>query len=263
MEVIIVKDRDEGSELAARRLRNRVSSKPASVLGLATGQTPELLYRKLTEWQDSDPVNFKQVITFNLDEYMGLENSHPESYHYYMTTHFWGPLGILEDQRFIPNGLSKDPQQECLNYEAMIQEKGPIDLQLLGIGRDGHIGFNEPMSSLGSRTRIKTLTESTRKDNAAAFSSKSEVPYHVITMGIQTILEASEIVMLAFGDAKAEAIKGCVEGPLTSVCPASALQMHPRCKVIIDEAAAKRLQYQSYYREVYEKKPSWQKAEFV
>ena len=263
MEVIVLKNAKAVCEIAAQRIKNLVKNQPGSILGLATGNTPLPLYKNLIELQKNGAVNFSKITTFNLDEYVGLSPEHEASYSFYMKNHFYDPLGLNVDSCFLPNGLAEDVVTECQNYEKKIKEKGPIDLQILGIGRDGHIGFNEPGSSLGSRTRLKTLTETTRKDNASHFSGLDKVPHHVITMGIQTILEAKEILLMATGASKAEAVAAAVEGPVSALVPASALQFHPKARILVDEEAASQLKNLAYYREVFEKKPTWQAAEFI
>ena len=262
MEVIITKNQDEASLLAAHRLKNQVLEKKDSVLGLATGSTPLSLYRQFASLVRAKEIEMDHVLSFNLDEYVGVGAEHKGSYSYYMRKNWIEPLGLKDRCVHIPNGLAKDMKEECNHYEQMIQEEGPIDLQILGIGRDGHIGFNEPGSSFGSRTRLKTLTEVTREDNREAFADTGEIPRHVITMGIQTILEAKEIVLLAFGEEKAQAVRDCVEGPVSASCPASALQFHPKVKLFLDSSAASLLQNKDYYIEVFQNKPSWQMREF-
>lgn len=263
MEVIIVKSSDEVADLASRRIKNLVEKKPKAILGLATGNTPLTLYAQLIEYHRQSLVNFSQITTFNLDEYVGLDPQHRASYCHFMKENLFGPLGLDPGQCFIPNGMANDIAAECEAYEKKIHQKGPLDLQLLGIGREGHIGFNEPGSSLGSRTRLKTLTETTRQDNASQFGSPQDVPLHVITMGVQTIMEASEILLMATGLGKAQAVASMVEGPLSASVPASVLQFHPKTRVIVDDEAASKLSRKAYYREVYAKKPPWQSADFV
>ena len=263
MEVIIVENEKAGSLMAAKRVASLIKTKKQTVLGLATGNTPLSTYKELVSLKNSKEINFDHVTCFNLDEYVGLDKQDPNSYYYYMNKNFYEPLGLNPSHCFIPDGQSDDIASECNNYESLIKEKGPIDLQILGIGRDAHIGFNEPGSSIGSRTRLKTLTETTRKDNASLFGDLDKVPMHCITMGIQSILEAKEIILLAFGEAKAKAVAKAVEGPLSANTPASALQLHPKVKVIIDEAAASELKNTKYYKEVFSKKPNWQTREFA
>lgn len=258
MEVIIQPDPQAASAVAARIISHTLRDKPEAALGLATGSTPILLYNELVRMHRAGYLDFSQVTTFNLDEYVGLQPSHPASYHSFMFEHLFNHINIKRENINIPDGLAEDIPAHCLAYEAKIKARGGIDLQVLGIGTEGHIGFNEPTSSLGSRTRSKTMTPRTRFDSAPYFGSEAKVPRHVVTMGIGTIMEARTIVLLAFGANKANAIAQTVEGPVSSMMPASILQMHPVAKVIIDEAAASQLRNTSYYRWVYEQKPEWQ-----
>lgn len=255
MEIIIQPTPEAASQIAARIIARLLREKPNAVLGLATGSTPLLLYHELIRMK----LDWSRVTTFNLDEYVGLPPDHPQSYHHFMHTHLFRHINIPRNQVHIPDGMAKDIPSFCKHYEDQIAAAGGIDLQVLGIGTDGHIGFNEPSSSLASRTRIKTLTDQTRRDNARFFGSLEEVPYHVITMGIGTIMEARQIVLLAFGKHKARAIAEAVEGPITAMNPASVLQMHPVVKVCLDEAAASELKRADYYRWVYDHKPAWQR----
>jgi glucosamine-6-phosphate deaminase len=203
-------------------------------------------------------LDWSQVTTFNLDEYIGLPRDHAQSYHSFMWENLFKHVNISEENVHIPDGNAQDVPRFCREYEEQISAAGGIDLQVLGIGTDGHIGFNEPTSSLASRTRIKTLTQQTCKDNARFFGSEESVPHHVITMGIGTIMEARQNLLLAFGQNKSRAIAEAVEGPITSINPASILQMHPEVKVILDEPAAADLKRADYYRWVYVNKPDWQ-----
>jgi len=257
MEVIIKPNPEEVSREAAGLFRRQLRRKPDSVLGLATGSTPVELYRKLVAMVRCGEVSFAHATCFNLDEYAGLPADHPRSYACFMREHLFSHIRVA--QWFIPDGLAKDVATHCEEYEYRIRDCGGIDLQLLGIGSDGHIGFNEPGSSLASRTRIKTLTARTVADNARFFDSAEAVPRHVITMGVGTIMEARHCLVLATGESKAAAVAAMVEGPVTASVPASALQMHPVCTLVVDEAAAKLLQRTEYYRWVYDNKPSWQR----
>jgi glucosamine-6-phosphate deaminase len=254
MEIIIQPTAEASTNVAARIIGRLLKEKPNAVIGLATGSTPLLLYRKLIEMN----LDWSGVTTFNLDEYIGLPREHPQSYHSFMWENLFQHINIRKDRVHIPDGNAADVPKFCDQYERSIKDAGGIDLQVLGIGTDGHIGFNEPTSSLASRTRIKTLTERTCQDNARFFASEAEVPRHVITMGIGTIMEARTNLLLAFGKNKAKAIAEAVEGPITSVNPASVLQMHPVVKVCLDEEAASDLQRADYYRWVYNSKPDWQ-----
>ena len=254
MEIIIQETKQAAADVAARIIAGLLREKPDAVLGLATGSTPLPVYKRLIEMN----LDWSQVTTFNLDEYIGLPREHPQSYHTFMWENLFQHVNIREESIHIPDGNATDIPRHCGEYEDRIRKAGGIDLQVLGIGTDGHIGFNEPTSSLASRTRIKTLTQRTIEDNTRFFKSGEAVPHHVITMGIGTIMEARQNLLLAFGDNKAQAIAEAVEGPITSIHPASALQMHPVAKVCLDEAAASQLQRNDYYRWVYDNKPDWQ-----
>lgn len=255
MEIIVQETKLEATDVAARIIADLLGQKPDAVLGLATGSTPLPLYTRLIEMN----LDWSNVTTFNLDEYIGLPQDHPQTYHTFMWENLFSKVNIDAKNVHIPNGNTPDISAFCREYEERIKEAGGIDLQVLGIGTDGHIGFNEPTSSLASRTRIKTLTEQTCKDNARFFGSEEEVPNHVITMGIGTIMEARTNLLLAFGENKAQAIADAVEGPVTSISPASVLQMHPTVKVCIDAPAAGKLKRIDYYRWVYSNKPQWQR----
>lgn len=255
MEIIIRETAVEATAVAARIIAKLLKDKPDAVLGLATGSTPLLLYRKLIEMN----LDWSRVTTFNLDEYIGIPRDHPQTYHSFMWENLFGKINIDRANVHIPDGNATDIPATCAAYEADIRAAGGIDLQILGIGTDGHIGFNEPTSSLASRTRIKTLTQRTREDNARFFGSPDEVPCHVITMGIGTIMEARLNLLLAFGENKAKAISQTVEGPITAVNPASILQMHPVVKVCLDAPAASALERKDYYNWVFDSKPAWQK----
>lgn len=243
MLVPIYENYDEMSREAAKLVANRIRRKPNLVLGLATGSTPLGLYKELIRLHKEEGLDFSKVVTFNLDEYIGLPPNHNQSYRYFMDVNFFNHINI--DKRFIhiPDGMTEDVEAHCEWYEEQIKKFGGIDLQILGIGANGHIAFNEPGSSLGSRTRIKTLTEQTIKDNARFFKSIDEVPKYAITMGIGTIMEAKELVLLANGQNKADAIKAAVEGPISAMCPASIIQMHRKAFVFIDKAAASKLSH--------------------
>lgn len=248
MRVFLYSDEQAASVEAARQVAALVRRKPAAVLGLATGGTPLALYKELIRQHGQEGLDFSGCTTFNLDEYAGLAPSHPMSYHHYMRENFFEGVNLPAERTNIPDGLAEDIPAHCADYEAKIHSAGGVDLQILGLGSDGHIGFNEPTSSLGSRTRFQTLTENTRTDNARYFASLEEVPRHAITMGIATILEAREIILLAFGAAKAAAVASMIEGPLAAMVPASALQLHPAVRVFLDEGAASLLTKKDYYR---------------
>ncbi len=255
MEIIIQETSQDAANAAASIIAKLLNDKPNAVLGLATGSTPLPLYQRLIELK----LDWSQVITFNLDEYIGLPRDHSQTYHTFMWENLFKHTNINPANVFIPDGNAADIPKFCADYEALIKSKGGIDIQVLGIGSDGHIGFNEPTSSLASRTRIKTLTQQTIKDNARFFGSEEEIPHHVITMGIGTIMEARQNILLAFGENKAQAIAEAVEGPIQAVNPATILQMHPNAKFFLDTKAASLLKRKEYYNWVYSNKPEWQK----
>jgi glucosamine-6-phosphate deaminase len=254
MEIIIQPTPEAASAIAAQIVARLVRKKTDAVIGLATGSTPLLLYRELIKMN----LDWSSVTTFNLDEYVGLRPEHPQSYQHFMWENLFRHVNIQRQNVHLPDGMAANIPDFCQRYEDQIRKAGGIDLQILGIGIDGHIGFNEPTSSLASRTRIKTLTPETRRENARFFACEADVPQHVITMGIGTILEAREVLLLAFGRNKAPAVAATVEGPITSMIPASALQMHADTKVCLDDAAATKFTRVDYYRWVYANKPAWQ-----
>jgi glucosamine-6-phosphate deaminase len=224
------------------------------VLGLATGKTPLGVYQGLIRLHEKGEMDFSDVRTFSLDEYLGLPHDHPQSFAFYMQQNFFQHVNIKKENVYRLSGLPDDIEVHCHEYENKIRTTGGIDIQILGIGRNGHIGFNEPSSSLSSRTRIKTLTEETISANDPFFHNKKEIPRYCLTMGIGTILESGMILLLASGQEKSHAIQQSVEGPITATIPASILQLHPQAKIIIDEDAASQLERKSYYRWVYEHK---------
>lgn len=237
---------------AARIVANLVRRKPNCVLGLATGSTPLGMYAELARMHREEGLDFSRVVTFNLDEYVGLEPAHPQSYRHFMDEHFFRHINIDLRNTHVPDGRALDFDAHCQQYEKLIHDHGGIDLQVLGIGSDGHIAFNEPGSSLGSRTRLKTLTAETVRDNARFFGSEEAVPRLAITMGVGTILESRQCLLLACGRNKARAIRDTVEGPITAQVTASALQLHRDVICIVDEEAAALLARRDYYREVEE-----------
>jgi len=258
MEVIILPTAEEASEVAARLVARQIREKPDSTLGLATGGTPCKLYQLLVRMHQAEGLDFSRVSTFNLDEYIGLDPSHPASYHRVMEVDFFSQVNIARERSHIPDGMAKDVRAHCASYERAIKDAGGIDLQVLGLGSDGHLGFNEPGSSLASHTRIKTLTERTRSDNERFFTDGHEVPHHVITMGLGNIMESRMCLLLAFGIGKAQAVAASVEGPVTASVPGSLLQFHPRAKVLLDAESASLLIRSDYYQWVYKNKPIWQ-----
>jgi len=241
MEVIIKDNYEELSKFAAQFIAEQINKKPDTVLGLATGGTPLGTYKELINLHKENKVDFSQVVSFNLDEYVGLPIEHSQSYYYFMNENFFKHINIKPENWYLPDGMAKDIPQTCKEYEKKIKEHGGIDLQLLGIGGNGHIAFNEPGSSLASRTRVKTLTEKTIKDNSRFFKSIDEVPRYAITMGNGTIMDSKAILLLASGDNKSDAIVKTVEGPITSMVPASIVQLHPRVTIAVDRDAASKL----------------------
>src|SRR4051794_29125149 len=259
MEVVILPDARGAAALAADAVEALVRAKPDAVLGLATGSTPLPVYEELARRHRSQGLSFARVRGFGLDEYVGLAPGHPQSYAEVLQREFASRLDIDPSNVQVPDGAAADLPAACRDYEEAIGSCGGVDLQLLGVGTDGHIGFNEPASSLASRTRVKTLTEQTRRDNARFFAGPEEVPHHVVTQGLGTILEARHAVLLATGARKAGAVRALVEGPLAAFCPGSVLQLHPHATVLLDEPAASGLALADYYRQTYENKPAWQR----
>src|SRR5215211_5860683 len=255
MEVVVLPSYEQMSRAAAQVVADALNAKPNAVLGMATGSTPLGLYQELVRMHREEGLDFTQVTTFNLDEYVGLRPEHAQSYHYFMQENFFRHVNIAPSNIYIPSGTTSNYRAFCEWYEKRIEECGGIDVQILGIGSDGHIAFNEPASSLSSRTRLKTLAKPTIDDNARFFNSRDEVPVYAITMGVGTIMEARKILLLANGSKKAEAIAAAVEGPVTSMITASALQMHADTTVYVDEPAAGRLKMREYYDWIQQKKP--------
>ncbi|OIN95844.1 glucosamine-6-phosphate deaminase [Candidatus Desantisbacteria bacterium CG1_02_38_46] len=254
MQVVIKANYDEISKEAALTVKQRLMEKPSFVLGLATGSTPLGLYKELIRMHKEEGLSFSHMVTFNLDEYLGLAPDHPQSYNFFMWENLFKHININPRNVYIPDGKVKpvDVEEYCEWYESRIKKFGGIDLQILGIGRDGHIGFNEPGSSLGSRTRVKTLTEETMQDNARFFKDPSEVPTYSITMGVGTVMEAKEILMVASGKNKAQVIATAIEGGVTAQVTASVLQLHKKVTVFLDEEAASLLKRKKYYNFVAE-----------
>jgi glucosamine-6-phosphate deaminase len=255
MQIIISKTYEELSKEAAKVVAKTLNAKPNAVLGLATGSTPLALYKELIRMHKDEGLDFSQVTTFNLDEYVGLPRGHFQSYHYFMHENLFKHINIPRQNIYIPSGTTDNYEAFCAWYERRIKECGGIDLQVLGIGSDGHIAFNEPSSSLGSRTRIKTLARQTIEDNARFFERAEDVPIYAITMGVGTILEARRIILLASGKSKAPAIAGAIEGPVTSMNTASALQLHPDAIAFLDRDAASQLKMIEYYEWIQAKAP--------
>lgn len=255
-EVVIVPSAAEAGALVADEIAALIRRVPDAVLGLATGSTPLPVYEALRPRLEG--VDVSRVRGFALDEYVGIDPAHPESYRSVITREVVEPLGLNPDLIRTPDGSLETIEHAGDDYDRAIAEAGGIDLQILGIGTSGHIGFNEPGSSFASRTRVKTLIEQTRADNARFFDSIDEVPLHCITQGLGTILEARHLFLLAFGENKAAAVAGAVEGPITASLPGSAIQLHPHVTVVVDEAAASQLADADYYRYAYANKPAWQ-----
>jgi glucosamine-6-phosphate deaminase len=258
MEVVIRPDERTAAWLVARIIARELRVNPHLVLGLATGRTMEAVYQALAQMHHEDGLDFSLCRTFNLDEYVGLARDHPGSCRHYMNHELFSKVNIDLRNTHLPNGLAGNLEAECEQYEQRIQRSGGIDLQLLGIGRAGHIGFNEPLSALRSRTRVKMLTPTTIEQNARFFGGPSMVPRRAITMGVGTILESRRLLLLATGPEKAEIVAKAVEGPITSMISATALQLHPRCTVVVDEAAASQLQGAEYYRWIFANEPEWE-----
>ncbi len=258
MEVIIQPTAEAAAALAARIIARELRATPHLVLGLATGKTMERVYRQLVRKHKEERLDFSLCRTFNLDEYVGLFPSDPNSYRHYMNQQLFRHVNIDMRNTHLPNGLADDLGAECQRYENVIERCGGIDLQLLGLGRAGHIGFNEPLSALRSRTRVKALTPTTLKQNAPMFGGEDKMPRRAITMGVGTIMEARRCLLLATGNAKAEVLAQSVEGPITSMVTATALQLHPRCTVVVDEDASGKLKERDYYRWIFENEPEWE-----
>ena len=257
MEVVIAPP-GELARLAADAVEGLVRANPEAVLGLATGSSPLAVYDELVRRHEAG-LSFARARAFMLDEYVGLPADHPERYRNVINKEFASRVDLAPGAVQGPDGLAADLPSACTAYEQAIADAGGVDLQILGIGTDGHIAFNEPGSSLASRTRIKTLTKQTREDNARFFGgSVNDVPRHCLTQGLATIMSARHLVLLASGRTKAEAVHQLVEGPVSAMWPATIMQLHPHATVLVDDAAASRLQLADYYRQTYAEKPGWQ-----
>ena len=258
MEVIIKSDKTEASKLGAKIIARLIRENAKAVLGLATGSTPLPLYKELVRMHREEGLSFKDITTFNLDEYVGLDPANPCSFYSEMHKNLFCHLDLAKGASHLPDGMAKDIPASCAAYEAAIKAAGGVDLQLLGIGHDGHLAFNEPGSSLASRPRLKTLSQKTIKANSRFFGSESKVPRHVMTMGLGTIMDAKQCVLLAFGKDKAEAVRDMIEGPVSASCPGSVLQFHEQAIILLDPEAAGKLSRKQYYLDVYASKPAWQ-----
>ena len=256
MEVVICPDEQHVGAVAADRVIAQLQGRQTPVIGLATGSSPLNLYAELQRRADAGDVDFSHALGFALDEYVGLDPEHPLSYRQTIIRTAVKPLGMNPDRVRVPNGFVADLQAAAEAYEVAIRDAGGVDVQILGIGSNGHIGFNEPTSSFASRTRVKTLTQQTRADNARFFKDDETVPTHCVTQGLGTIMDAHNVVMVASGEGKADIVAAMIEGPVSAMCPASILQFHPRAFVIIDEAAAGKLQYADYFRHVAAHQPA-------
>ena len=257
MEIIILPDSQKASRLCAEVIDRAIRAKPDLVLGLATGSTPVPMYRDLIRRRrEKGSISARSQLQPGRIPRPAAD--HPASYRRFMDEQLFDHINIPKSSTRLPDGMTKDIAAHCAAYEAEIRAAGGIDIQVLGIGSDGHIGFNEPSSSLASRTRMQTLTLQTRQDNSRFFDKLEDVPHGCLTMGIGTILESRMAVLLAFGEGKSDAIAGAIEGPVTAMNPASALQLHPDTRVFLDEAAAGKLKLRSYYRESFERSPYWQ-----
>jgi glucosamine-6-phosphate deaminase len=257
MEIVIRPTTASAVKLTAALLADALRAKPSITLGLATGRTMETVYSELARMYRQESLDFSLARTFNLDEYIGLGPEHKNSYRHYMNYHLFNNINIDKRNTFLPNGLAEDVEAEGRRYEEEIEAAGGIDIQLLGLGSDGHIGFNEPLSSLASRTRPKSLTPETIAQNSPLFDRPEDMPKRAFTMGVGTILDADNIIMLVTGKAKAEILARSVEGPITSMITASALQLHPSTVVIVDEDAASQLKSREYCNWIFHNEPKW------
>lgn len=259
MEVIILPTAAAVGQVAAAKIASIVRRTPTAVIGLATGSSPQGIYADLRRRVRAGEISFAEASGFALDEYVGIPHEHPESYASVIARDVVEPLGFDPAKVRVPDGRAADLEAAAAEYERAIVAADGVDVQILGIGTNGHIGFNEPTSSFASRTRIKTLAPQTRADNARFFDRADQVPTHCMTQGLGTILDARELLLVAHGETKAAAIASAVEGPLSALVPASALQLHRYATVVVDEAAAARLALTDYYRHTYAHKPAWQR----
>lgn len=237
MKILSAKDYNVMSRKAANIISAQIIMKPGCVLGLATGSTPIGTYSQLIEWYDKGDLDFSDTVTFNLDEYRGLDPKHPESYRYFMNTNLFDRVNIKKEHTHVPNGLAENADAECRRYDAMIEEAGGVDLQLLGLGNNGHIGFNEPETAFELGTHIVELSESTVEANSRFFDRREDIPRFAFTMGIKSIMHAKKILLIVSGSGKAKTLKEALLGPVMPTVPASILQMHGDLTVIADEPA--------------------------
>jgi len=267
MDVIIMPNADKASKLAARIIADEVKAKPDYTLGLATGRTMERLYAYLADWHKTEGLDFSLCKSFNLDEYVGFDGSNKDSYRFYMNHHLFDKINIDKRNTHVPDGIGKafngDLAAAAAKYEDDMDACGGVDLQLLGIGRTGHVGFNEPLSSFASRTRVVQLTKTTFEQNSPLFDKPEDMPMQAVTMGVGTILDAKKLLLVATGDEKASIVAKTIEGPVTSMISATALQMHENAIVILDEAAAAKLEYKDSYKWSFEHDPRWAKYQNI
>ena len=257
MEVIIQPDVNTATRLVARLIAKALRQNPQLVLGLATGRTMERVYALLADLHKQEGLDFARCRTFNLDEYVGLRPEDSHSYRFYMNHHLFSKVNLDRRNTHLPDGMADDLDAACARYENAIQQVGGIDFQLLGIGHDGHIGFNEPLSALRSRTRVKALAPQTVAANGPLFGDPQLMPRRALTMGVGTILDSKRCVLLATGNTKADILAKAIEGPITAMVSASALQLHPHCTIVVDEEAAVRLEGKAYYRFIFQNEPEW------
>lgn len=241
MRLIVTKNYEEMSKVAAKEMAEDIKRNPEIVLGLATGGTPVGMYKELIRMYNEGELDFSKVTSINLDEYVGLSGDHDQSYRYFMNTNLFDHINIDKNNTFVPNGLAENVEEECMVYDSRIQDMGGIDLQLLGLGANGHIGFNEPGEALSVGTHLTDLKESTIEANARFFDSIDDVPRKAITMGLGGIMKAKKIMVIASGEGKAEVVKAMMSGKITTEIPATMLQMHRDVVLIVDEDAAKLL----------------------
>ena len=258
MEIVITADGATAAAIVAGIVERVLAERPAPVIGLATGSSPLATYSRLIDRYRAGAISFARASAVVLDEYVGLEPDHPQSYRSVVRRELVDHVDLPPNRLFTPDVHTADLAAACAHYDGLLSELGGVDVQLLGIGGDGHVGFNEPSSSLASRTRVKTLTGQTRADNARFFADPDDVPRHVVTQGLGTILDARHLVLVACGAHKAAPVAAAVEGPVSAMCPASVLQLHPHATVVVDEPAASALRLADYYRETWEHKPPWQ-----
>lgn len=258
MEIIIRPNAAAAADFVARIIAKELRANPRLVLGLATGRTMESVYARLVTMHREERLDFSSCRTFNLDEYVGLPSTDPHSYRHYMNHHLFVQVNIMLENTHLPDGMAADLDAECATYERLIDQAGGIDLQLLGIGQTGHLGFNEPLSAFRSRTMVRALSPVTRMQNRSLFRKPDQMPHRALTMGVGTILDCRRCLLFASGMEKAAIVAKAFEGPITSMISATALQLHPQCVVVADEAAASKLKESAYYNWLFENEPKWE-----